>query len=107
MHLFPHGLAPSGGWGVGGCWRSPTGGPGSERARGLPFSLVEPLDWSDAVIEENDRKDYGERRFRVLGFIRGRLHAMVFTPRAGKVHVISLRKANQREVRKHAQENQA
>jgi uncharacterized DUF497 family protein len=71
--------------------------------RGLPFTLVEQLDWSGAVIEEDDRKDYGERRYRVLGFIGDRLHAVVFTPRAGKVHVISLRKANQREVKNHEQ----
>lgn len=71
--------------------------------RGLPFTLVEQLDWSGAVIEEDDRKDYGERRYRVLGFIGDRLHAVVFTPRTGKVHVISLRKANQREVKDHEQ----
>lgn len=41
----------------------------NERERGLAFSLVEQLDWSDAVIEEDDRRDYGERRYRVLGFI--------------------------------------
>ena len=52
---------------------------------------------------EDTRKAYGERRFRVLGFIGERLHAVVFTPRAGKVHVISLRKANPREVKKYAE----
>jgi uncharacterized DUF497 family protein len=78
----------------------------NERERGLPFSLVKQLDWSDAVIEEDDRKDYGERRYRVLGFIGDRLHAIVFTPRAGKVHVISLRKANNREVKQYEQKNQ-
>lgn len=70
---------------------------------GLPFTLVEQLDWSAALIEEDVRKDYGERRYRALGFIGDRLHAVVFTPRADKVHVISLRKANQREVRIYAQ----
>jgi uncharacterized DUF497 family protein len=70
---------------------------------GLPFTLVEQLDWSAALIEDDVRKDYGERRYRALGFIGDRLHAVVFTPRADKVHVISLRKANQREVRIHAQ----
>jgi hypothetical protein len=30
----------------------------------------------------------------------------VFTPRAGKVHVISLRKANSREVKQHEQKAQ-
>ena len=54
----------------------------------LPFTLVEQLDWAAAVIEEDTRKAYGERRFRVLGFVGERLHAVVFTPRAGKVHVI-------------------
>ena len=78
----------------------------NERERGLPFSLVAQLDWSDAVIEEDARKDYGERRYRVLGYIGDRLHAVVFTPRAGKVHVISLRKANQREVKQHEQKAQ-
>jgi len=74
--------------------------------RGLSFALVEQLDWSGAVIDEDARKNYGERRFRVLGFIEGRLHAVVFTPREGRVYVISLRKANKREVQYHAQKAQ-
>ena len=75
----------------------------NERERGLPFALVGQLDWSEAVIEEDERMDYGERRYRALGYIGDRLHAVVFTPRAGKVHVISLRKANKREVNRHEQ----
>ena len=67
--------------------------------RGLPFTLVEQLDWSSALIEEDVRKNYGERRYLALGFIESRLHAVVFTPGAGKVHVISLREANQRDVK--------
>jgi len=34
----------------------------------------------------------------MLGFIKDRLHSVVFTPRNGKPRVISLRKANKREV---------
>ena len=67
--------------------------------RGLPFELVEDFEWDSALVIEDIRKDYGERRFQALGLIMGRLHALVFTPRAGLVHVISLRKANRREVR--------
>ena len=74
--------------------------------RGLPFMLVEQLDWSGAVIEEDVRKNYGERRYLALGTIGDRLHAVAFTPRAGKVHVISLRKANQREVKEYEQKTQ-
>ncbi|MHB9017553.1 MAG: BrnT family toxin [Burkholderiales bacterium] len=35
--------------------------------RGLPFTLVEQLDWSSALIVEDTRKNYGERRYRALG----------------------------------------
>lgn len=67
--------------------------------RGLSFSLVEEFEWDSALVVEDVRRDYGERRFQALGMITGRLHALVFTPRAGQVHVISLRKANRREMR--------
>ena len=40
-------------------------------SRGLPFELVEQLDWAHALMEEDTRKAYGERRFQVLGFIGG------------------------------------
>jgi uncharacterized DUF497 family protein len=67
--------------------------------RGLSFELVEEFEWDSALVVEDVRRDYGERRFQALGMITGRLHAVVFTPRAGRVHVISLRKANRREIR--------
>lgn len=69
--------------------------------RGLPFELVRGFDWSSAIIYEDTRKDYGERRYQAFGYIDERLFVVVFTPRAGKVHVISLRKANSREVKQH------
>ena len=64
--------------------------------RGLAFTLVSELDWATAVIDEDTRKNYGERRFRALGCIGERLYAVVFTPRVGK-----LRKANPREVKRY------
>lgn len=70
-------------------------------SRGISFEVAEQFEWDTAMIAEDLRKEYGERRFQALGFIAGRLHAMVFTPRAGKVHVISLRKANRREMRRY------
>jgi uncharacterized DUF497 family protein len=69
--------------------------------RGLSFELVEEFEWDSALVVEDSRRDYGEQRFQALGLIAGRLHALVFTPRAGRVHVISLRKANRREVRQY------
>jgi len=67
--------------------------------RGIPFEIAEDFEWDNALVVEDLRKDYGERRFQALGLIAGRLHALVFTPRAGLVHVISLRKANRRETK--------
>ena len=69
--------------------------------RGLSFDLVENLDWTTALIWEDTRKNYGERRYCVLGVIADRLHSVVFTPREGKPRVISLRKANKREVKRY------
>lgn len=71
--------------------------------RGLAFTLVSELDWAHAVINEDTRQNYGEHRFRVLGCIDERLYAVVFTPRADKLHIISLRKANSREVERYGE----
>jgi hypothetical protein len=69
--------------------------------RGLSFEQVEELDWDTALVLEDDNKDYGERRFRVFGYLGGRLHALVYTPRGDAVHVIPFRKTNAREVKRH------
>ena len=69
--------------------------------RGLSLDLAEQLNWATALIWEDKRNDYGERRYCVLGFIEDRLHSVVFTPRNGKPRVISLRKANKREVNRY------
>jgi uncharacterized DUF497 family protein len=70
-------------------------------ARGIPLERAAEFAWDSALIIEDLRKDYGERRFQALGLIGDRLHMMVFTPRANKAHVISLRKANKREVKRY------
>lgn len=74
--------------------------------RGLSMDLAEYLDWATALIWEDTRKDYGERRYCVLGFIEDRLHSVVFTPREGKPRVISLRKANKRGVKRYEKATQ-
>jgi hypothetical protein len=74
--------------------------------RGISFERAAEFEWSSALIVEDTRKDYGESRFQALGFIGKRLHVLVFTPRAGQVHVISLRKANRREVKQYEAQTQ-
>ena len=72
--------------------------------RGLSFELVANLEWEKAVAQEDTRRDYGERRVRVSGLIGERLHVAVITMRGATVHVISFRKANDREVRKYGKQ---
>ena len=76
----------------------------NEADRGLAFDLAEEFDWSSALIVEDRRRDYEERRYQALGSIGERLHMLVFTPRGGTVHVISLRRANQRERMRYARQ---
>lgn len=75
------------------------------RERALSFDLVEEFEWSSAYVLEDTRREYRERRFQALGFIGTRLHMLVFTPRGEDVHVISLRKANAREVKRYEEAN--
>ena len=44
-----------------------------------------------------------EARYVALGYIGDRLHYVVYTMRGGKCRIISLRKANSREIRQYAQ----
>jgi uncharacterized DUF497 family protein len=74
---------------------------------GIPLERAVEFEWHDAVEIEDTRRDYGERRYQVLGHIGSRLHMLVYTPRSGRIHLISLRKANKREERRYAEEIQA
>jgi uncharacterized DUF497 family protein len=66
--------------------------------RGLAFDVVVEFEWESAVIQEDLRKAYPERRFVAAGKINYRLHIICFTPILEGIRVISLRKANKREV---------
>ena len=72
------------------------------KKHGVDFAIVAHFDFTTALILRDDRKDYGEERYRAYGAIKGRLYALVFTRRDGRVRVISLRKSNAREIRAYA-----
>jgi uncharacterized DUF497 family protein len=72
-------------------------------ARGISFDAARDFDFATALIGEDDRRDYGEMREVAFGFIGERIHVLVFTMRGETCHVISLRKANKREVRTYVQ----
>lgn len=51
----------------------------------------------------DQRRHYRETRFRAVSFIHHRLHVMVFCFRENAIRLISLRKANTREVLRYDQ----
>jgi uncharacterized DUF497 family protein len=77
------------------------------RDRGLSFEKAVNFDFEHAVFTQDVRRDYGETRFRALGYLDGRLHTLVFTEAAEGIRVISFRKANKREVQLYEQETKS
>jgi hypothetical protein len=69
------------------------------RERGIPFSLAAEFDFTTAIERRSDRR--GEERFLALGLIGDRVHALVYTKRSEKVRVLSLRRPNEREVKRY------
>ncbi|HHJ14531.1 MAG TPA: BrnT family toxin [Gammaproteobacteria bacterium] len=68
---------------------------------GITFELIVDFAWDKAIIIEDERKDYGESRWVAYGPIGERLYCLVFTVRVDRIRVISLRKANSREVKRY------
>jgi uncharacterized protein len=72
--------------------------------RSLSFEGVADLDWETALAVEDDRKDYGERRVRIMALLGPRLHVAVVTYRGDAMRVISFRRATSREIKHYAEE---
>ena len=70
---------------------------------GVAFDNAKDFSWDLAVGWIDDRADYGELRRIAVAPLRGRLHVMVFTKRGERIRIISLRKANLREMESHGQ----
>ena len=73
------------------------------RKHGIDFAIVERFEFDTAIIVVDDRRDYGETRYRAFGLIDDRLHALIFTARGARTRVISLRRANDRERENYAE----
>ena len=71
------------------------------RERGLSFERARDFDFETAKFWEDDRQDYPETRYVALGYLDDRLHVLVFGEIEDGIRVISFRKANVREGKKH------
>lgn len=72
--------------------------------RGLDFA--EAAEVLDGVKYQfvDDRRDYGEERITTVGLLKHRMVVVVWTRRGEDRHIISLRKANDRERQKYAEQ---
>ncbi len=65
---------------------------------GVSLAAAAELDWDAALAWIDDRADYGEQRIVALAPIGDRLFFVVYVDRDEARRVISLRRANRREV---------
>lgn len=72
------------------------------KRHGVFFATAMDFEWETAVVAVDDRHEYGETRFIATGLIANRVYVRVFNLRETSVRLISLRKANRREVQRYA-----
>ena len=70
---------------------------------GVPLAKAAELEWNSTLTWPDLRREYGEPRQCGIGYIGLRLYAVAFVDRAEGRRIISLRKANRREVNRYAQ----
>lgn len=69
--------------------------------RGLDFTRAGEVFAGVTVTIEDARQNYGEARFTTVGTLDGRSIVLVWTPRGEARRIISMRKANEREIAKY------
>ena len=72
------------------------------RIRDVDFTLIDQADWTAAIHRQSDKD--GELRYSSYVPLGDRLHNVVWTPRGSNTRIISLRKANGREIARYEQE---
>ncbi len=68
----------------------------------VSLAAAEKLEWGWLLVMPDNRHDYGEERMIGYAPIGERVFCVVFVDRDEERRIISLRKANDREVKKYA-----
>jgi len=71
---------------------------------GLSLAEAKLLDWADTLSWIDSRKDYGEVRRVSLVPMKNRLNCVVYVDSKVNRRIISLRKANNREIDRYEEE---
>ncbi|MGA2370771.1 MAG: BrnT family toxin [Candidatus Korobacteraceae bacterium] len=76
------------------------------RAHGVSFDLPKAVFQDPFAIERlDDRRDYGEERFLIMGRAEGVLLFVAYTEREDRIRIISARRATPREQDDYFQQN--
>jgi len=76
---------------------------GNLEKHGLSLALAAELDWDASLVWVDERYEYGELRMIALAPDTGILYYVAFVDRGETRRIISLRKANRREVKHYVQ----
>ena len=76
---------------------------GNQAKHGVSLALAAELDWEAALVWVDDRFDYAELRMIALAPKTGTLYYLAFVDRGDARRIISLRRANRREVKHYVQ----
>ena len=77
----------------------------NKKKHGVSLTDAALIDWEAALIWQDARRDYGEVRMIALAPINQRLYCAVYVDRGDDRRIISLRKANYREVIQYANQD--
>lgn len=77
----------------------------NQAKHGVSLALACQLEWDTLWAEQDSRRNYGESRMIGYVLLGVRLYCVVFTDRGEQRRIISLRKANPREVNRYVSEN--
>ena len=75
----------------------------NQTKHGISRSVASELDWEAALVWVDDRFEYGETRMIALAPKTEILYYVAFVDRGETRRIISLRKANRREVKHYVQ----
>ena len=67
------------------------------RERGLYFADAAEIFAGRTLTVSDERRDYGEDRYRTYGHLRGRLVLLAWVARGDERRIISMRKCNAKE----------
>ncbi|MFA7239786.1 MAG: BrnT family toxin [Sulfuricellaceae bacterium] len=76
----------------------------NQAKHGVSLALAAKLEWDTLWAEQDTRHAYHEVRMIGYALIGTRLYCVVYTERGGECRIISLRKANPREVGRYVSE---